>query len=86
MNKSRYSTSPSSAVAKLGAEKVGAQTFSRKSEKQTQKKNTQRRKSAGGFIKNDWELLGLCLICIKIVLKGGYGGPPRKFLQNLVHN
>ena len=32
-----------------------------------QKKRSQRRKSAGGFIKNDWELLGLYLICIKSV-------------------
>ena len=31
----------------------------------------------------DLELLGLCLICIKIVLKGGYGGPPQKIFAEL---
>ena len=53
----------------------GAQTFSRNNEKQ--------KKKCRGIIKNDWELLGLCLICIKIVLKGGMGVLPQTIFTEL---
>ena len=66
----------------------GHKLFSRKSEKQKKKKKrftAQRRKSAKGIVDRAGiimlfsfiKLLGLCAICIKIVLKGGgVGGPP----------